>query len=202
MKLKVYDFDDTLAVSKGVIRLHRESGWKKVYNSEEFVSYTPLSGDLLCFSDLNHLTQVRLILNNWEEMVSDLSDHQTDVMIVTSRPPGAASAITKLLEYHGLLFPHVLSSPVSRVHALGSGNPKDKVLTIDRALQIRKYEYVRFVDDNPKMVEAVKSYFGDKLECEWDADHHSHDNITEQNLSPVLGDFLSDNYEVWQQKVR
>ena len=192
MKLKVYDFDDTLAVSSGIIKLHR-NGEERVYLSHEFVGYSPLSGDLLCFSDLNHLTSVRLVLPNWKELVRDSQCEDTDVLIVTSRPPGAASAIGKLLGHFGL--------SVDEIHAVGSGKPADKVSVIDRAMSRKDYTYARFIDDNPKMVEAVHSYLLGCKVCDWQSVHQPHELLTEDNLSENLGDFKSDAYEVWQQTV-
>jgi len=192
MKLKVYDFDDTLAVSSGIIKLHR-GGEERVYLSHEFVGYSPESGDTLCFSDLNHLTKVRLVLSNWREISEDHSCPNTDVLIVTSRPPGASSAIEKLLSKFGM--------SVEGVHAVGSGNPMDKVSVIDRAMSRRNYKYAKFIDDNPKMVKAVESFFHGCGVCDWSAVHHPHDLLTECNLSEELGDFKSDAYGMWRQTV-
>ena len=193
MRLKVYDFDDTLAVSSGFIKLHR-GGEERRYFSHEFVGYSPAPGDLFCFTDLNTLTRVRLILPNWEELVEDSKCGRTDVMIVTSRPPGASSAIRRMFGSLGV--------SVRGVHAVGSGNPADKVSVIRDTLSRGPYSYVKFIDDNPKMVRAVESYLSECGVKEWDTVHYPHEHLKDTNLSGELGDFESDSYQVWTQTVK
>lgn len=191
--LRVYDFDDTLAVSQGVIRLVR-GGKERVYKSHEFVSYEPLVGDELCFSDLNNLSRVRIIKSNWEKLLSESVCPLTNVAIVTSRPPGAASAIGKLLKSFGV-------GNVD-IRAIGSGKPKDKVEAIRSMVIPGRYRFLHFVDDNPTMVKAVEDYFSEVKPIGWTTTIQPHLPEEGDHLSHIIGDFLSDDYQLCRHLVR
>jgi hypothetical protein len=193
--LRMYDFDDTLAVSKGVIRLFRD-GEETVFLSHEYTKYRPVAGDELCFSDLNHLREVRLIRDRWSQFTHEAGQTDHEVRIITSRPPGAASAIRKLLGLMGVQGVGVM--------AIGS---MDKVGAVSSIVNSGRYKSAYFVDDNIRLVGEVKSYL-DSLSKET----HTIESVTTEvqphlpahgdHLSELMGDFMSDDYEVCRVKIR
>ncbi len=186
--LSVFDFDDTLAVSHGYIEVKKPDGTVKRYTSEEYVHYSPVSGDALHFSHLNDLHNPRLVTRVWGEFVSDVSHPDRDVVILTSRPRGASSSIRKLLHHMGV--------PVHMVEvmAIESGRPQDKARRIEEKILTGKYKQVRFIDDNHRNVEAVRELL-DAHEIVSASVHLPHSELTVENLSEVCGEhFPSDEW--------
>lgn len=181
-RLEVYDLDDTLIKSKGIIKLNR-GGNEVVYPTETFPNYTSEPGDLLDFTDLNDLSGVRLMLEYWDKMVKGSRSDDVDVLILTSRPPGAASAIGKLLAKFGI-------EGVS-IEALGSGKPTCKVNKIKSMVESNGYDSVFFVDDNPLNTESVS---------EWAKEAEVSVEVSETQeceTSYVVGNFESNDGGVW-----
>lgn len=149
-KLRVFDFDETLAVSEGSISIKKADGEKITINSVTFTHYTAQPGDEFDFSDFNDLNHPRIIKKNWERFRAAVADAGSDVAILTARPKGVESSINKFLASHGI--------EGVRVAALQSSNPFDKARWIDTAIEKGGYEDVEFVDDSRRNVAAVAQH--------------------------------------------
>ena len=187
--LSVFDFDDTIAVSHGHIEVVKPDGTSRRFTSEEYVHYPPMSGDVLHFSNLNDLHNPRLVLSVWEDFVSDVHNPDVDVVILTSRPRGASSAIKKLLFHMGI------PSQCVEVLAIASGKPQDKANRIEEKILTGLYTYIRFVDDNHKNVAAVKGTL-ENHNIHGESILLPHADLTSGNLGAICGEhFPSDEWE-------
>jgi len=149
-KLRVFDFDETLAVSEGSITVEKPDGQKITFDSATFAHFKPRDGDKLDFSEFNNISNPRKIKKNWDDFVKASEDSDTKVVILTARPKGSASAVSKYLESEGV--------KGTQVVALQSSDPYDKARWIDKAIEEGGYTDVEFVDDSSKNACAVAEH--------------------------------------------
>jgi hypothetical protein len=149
-KLCVFDFDETLAVSEGSISVVKPDGQRITFDSATFAHFKPESGDKLDFSAFNDVSNPRKIKKNWDEFVKASEDSDTKVVILTARPKGSASSVSKFLESEGVKGVQVV--------ALQSSDPYDKARWIDSAIEKGGYKDVEFTDDSNKNARAVAEH--------------------------------------------
>jgi hypothetical protein len=146
-RLKCFDFDDTLVSSEGLISVEHSNGEKITMDSATFAHFKPVEGDKLDFGAFNDVVKPRKIKKNFEKMraASKAGDR---VVILTARAPGASSSVEEFLASEGIHGVHVA--------ALGSSDPDDKALWIDRAIREHGYDDVEFYDDSKANALAVE----------------------------------------------
>ena len=84
-KLRVYDFDETLAKTKANVYV-RNGGQTKTLTPAEFAVYTPKSGDVFNFSEFNAIIKsASPIQSNVELLKQSASDPNTKTTILTAR---------------------------------------------------------------------------------------------------------------------
>jgi hypothetical protein len=146
-KLRIFDFDDTLAKVKANIYVRNEKTNKQiVLTPAEFALYTPVEGDKFNFSDFNKIIKTAVpIQKNINLLLKSARDLNHRVTILTAR---------------SLVYPvkHFLKKNFNvdvYVVAIGDGNPQKKADYIEK--QIRKgYTDIVFIDDSIKNVNAVE----------------------------------------------
>ena len=149
-KLRVFDFDETLAVSEGSITVEKSDGQKITFDSATFAHFKPRDGDKLDFTEFNNVNHPRKIKKNWDDFVKASDDPNTKVVILTARPKGSASAVSKYLESEGVKGTQVVD--------LQSSDPYDKARWIDKTIEEGGYTDVEFVDDSSKNARAVAEH--------------------------------------------
>lgn len=154
-RLRVFDMDDTLVSSDGVITVTKANGESVKMNSGTFAHYKPSHGDKLDFGGFNHITNPHIIKKNFERLKKAASSTSADAVILTARSKGSESAITKFLKREGI--------KNVKVVALASSDPNDKARWIDKAVQENGYKDVEFHDDSKANTKAVH---------DWGAKHH------------------------------
>lgn len=148
--LRVFDFDETLAVSRGVVQVTKADGEKVSLDMVTFAHYKPSPGDTLDFGEANHITHPRLIKKNWEAFKKDVADKGNVVVILTARPKGAVDPIKEFLAAKGIKNVDVV--------ALQSSDPYDKARWFDRQIEEHGYEDVEFTDDSVRNANAVREH--------------------------------------------
>jgi uncharacterized cupin superfamily protein len=187
-KLRVYDFDETLAVASGSITITHADGEKTTINSATFAYFKPSEGDKLDFGAFNDVNNPRKIKKNWEAFVRDTEDPDVDVVILTARPKGSASAVSKFLKSEGIKGVNVV--------ALQSSDPYDKARWIDKAIEDRGYRDVRFVDDSTKNANAVAEHGKRHSESgiQFESVHSPHPHSDDEFIGAALkGSWSSDD---------
>lgn len=149
-KLRVYDFDETLALAGGVITVRTKDGDTIEMDSNTFSNFRARDGDVLDFTEFNHINNPHKIKKNWQQFVKDTQDPDTDVAILTARAAGAESSLSDFLADEGV--------KGVTLKALGSSNPYDKARWMEAAIKEGGYEDVAFYDDSEKNYNAVTEY--------------------------------------------
>lgn len=150
-KLRVYDFDETLAKTKANVYV-RNGGQTKTLTPAEFAVYTPKSGDVFNFSEFNAIIKsASPIHSNVELLKQSASDPNTKTTILTARM--LAYPVKRYLKKEYGLDIYVV--------AVGDANPQKKADYIEKEIK-KGYIDIIFIDDsikNVKAVEALKSKY-------------------------------------------
>ena len=154
-KLRVFDFDDTLATTSARIILTLSDGSKIEQTPAQFAVYEPKPGELygpeafLQFRDVSDPREIKQVTNILRNVVA-AGNEDRKVAILTARPHGAGTGIAKFLNDIGV-------EPESvEIVTLESSLPEDKRRWIQDQIDQGATD-VEFFDDSPKNVEAVKS---------------------------------------------
>ena len=148
-KLRVFDFDDTLASTNGKIHTTFESGKKKSLTPAEYALYFPnrKKGDKFDYTDFQKLIEPKAIpkvVNIMKNMVKAAGERY--VMILTARR-GSYTPIKNFMKTLGLNV---------KVITLGSGDPQDKRDWIGKQIEKNNFDDVMFFDDSIKNIKAVE----------------------------------------------
>ena len=150
-KIRVFDFDDTLARSKNIV-IARKGGKEIKLNAEDFAKrglQLKEQGWEVDFSDFNKVTEgSRGPLFKVAERIRDARGNE-DLFVLTARAPESRDAIYEFLKAEGLEF--------KRENIIGLGNStgeaKANWLTEKAA---EGYNDFYFADDAPQNVKAVR----------------------------------------------
>lgn len=141
-KIRVFDFDDTLVHTDGMVRVTNGRKTRSI-SPAEYAVYTPKPGDVFDFDDFENVVNPRPI--GWiQGILKDLRKAGSDAEILTAR--GNYAPIKAYLRSIGVR--NVF------VNALGSSNPQDKAKHIETLIQ-QGYEFIEFFDDSPLNIAAV-----------------------------------------------
>ena len=148
-KLRVFDFDDTLASTNSKIKATFANGKKKSLTPAEYALYYPSrkEGDKFDYSDFQKLIEPKAIpkvVNIMKNMVKDAGERY--VMVLTARG-GSYKPIKDFMKTLGLNV---------KVITLGSGDPWDKRDWIGRQIEKNKFDDIEFFDDSRKNIKAIE----------------------------------------------
>ena len=156
-KLRIFDFDDTLAKVKA--NIHVRNGSKSfTLTPAQFALYEPKAGDVFNFKEFDTIIKnATPIKKNIELLTTAAKSPNAKTTILTARMLGYP--VKRYLKKNFNLDIYVV--------ALGDGNPLKKSNYIEKQIQ-KGYDDIVFIDDsikNVKAVEALKAKYPDvKLE--------------------------------------
>ena len=150
-KLRVFDFDDTLAYTDSKILLRKADGTTLEQTPGEWAVYEPQEGDEFDFSqfqgELINPREMKAYTDILRNVLGAGSEGRKTV-ILTARTEGAAQGITNFLEDIGI-------DPTSlELVTLGSSDPQDKARWIEQRIG-EGYDDILFFDDSSKNINAV-----------------------------------------------
>ena len=147
-RLRVFDFDDTLAKMNATIYVKHPDGSSSELNPAQFAVYEPQPGDDFDFSEFDRIIKsANPIQKNVDALKRAMQDAGAKTTILTARR--VAYPVKRYLEReHGIKNIYVV--------ALGSSDPMDKARWIEKQIQ-KGYDDIEFIDDSPKNVKAVDS---------------------------------------------
>ncbi len=155
-KLRVFDFDDTLATTTSKVKLTQADGSKRNLTPDEFATYELQPGEsydeetaFIEFADVRDGEEIRQIANILRNVV-DAGTEGRKIAILTARSAEAQQPIANFLEEIG-----VDSSKVE-IMTLSSTDPQDKKDWIKREIQAGADD-IEFFDDSQDNVAAVES---------------------------------------------
>jgi len=150
-KLRVFDFDDTLAQTDSMIVLRKADGTTVEQSPGEWAVYTPQDGDEFNFSRFEgELINPREI-KNYTKVLRNVLGAGPDgrkTVILTARAPAAQQGIANFLEDIGI------NPAALDLVTLGSSDPQDKARWIEKRIA-EGYDDILFLDDSSKNVDAV-----------------------------------------------
>jgi len=166
-KLRVFDFDDTLALTKSYIYVTDKNGNKKKLTPGQYAMYNERPGDQFNFKDFQSVkepTELKKVTAVLKRILQKNSDG--GVYILTARPQSVESHIQQYLKDIGI-------NQRIPVVGLESNNPKSKADWIENQIEKNKFDDVYFADDSIKNVNAVKSMLRTK-NVKWRVQHIKH----------------------------
>ena len=143
-KLRIFDFDDTLAKVKATIYV--KNGSKEfTLTPAEFAVYSPKQGDVFNFREFNAIIKTAApIKSNIELLKKAASSYGTKTTILTARMMGYPVKRYLKVKYNLDVY----------VVALGDANPQKKADWIEGQI-LKGYNDILFVDDSIKNIQAV-----------------------------------------------
>ena len=154
-KLRVFDFDDTLAVTDGKIYVTHITGERVVMDPAEYAVYEPQPGDDFDFSDFDSVinpVEIKEISRIMKRVVDaeEADGNGRKVAILTARAAPARESITNFIE-------NFLGIPAEKFEliTLGDSDPYEKKKWIKDQIDLFDIRDVLFFDDSPKNISAV-----------------------------------------------
>ena len=151
-KIRVFDFDDTLATTKSNVLYEMPDGETGSLTATEFAKKAgemEAQGAEWDFSEFSKVMKgAKGPLLDVAKFINDAKGER-DVFVLTARPADAAGPIKEFLDSMGL------SIPLENITGLGDGTPEAKARwMVDKAAE--GYNDFYFADDASKNVKAVK----------------------------------------------
>jgi SAM-dependent methyltransferase len=147
-KLRVFDFDDTLAQTGSKVWVIRPDGSRKSLLPGEFAVYQPTPDEQFDFTEFGQLIEPKAYV--WTgRVLKNIYDKYgpSGVVILTARH--ATAPIHQFLHQAGFDGIEVI--------ALGTSNPQAKANWIDARIVRDDLHLIEFFDDSSKNVEAVRA---------------------------------------------
>lgn len=146
-KLRVFDFDDTLAKSDSNVHIIHKTGKVSILTPGQFATYKPKPGDEMDFAEFNKLLKnPKPIQHNIDLLRKMLQNPQKKVTVLTAR--SIAYPIRRFFKQEYNLDVYVV--------ALGDSNPLKKADWIESHIQ-KGYTDIAFMDDSIKNISAVNN---------------------------------------------
>jgi phosphoglycolate phosphatase-like HAD superfamily hydrolase len=157
-KLRVFDFDGTLATSKSKVCLTKADGSKAMLDPHTFANYELQSGEEYgpdAFEEFDTLIDPQPVDEIINIMRAVIEKERNDpegrkIAILTARTPTSKDAIKDFLEEHGLDM-----SMVAFV-ALADGDPNLKRAWIENEIRQGGFTDIEFFDDAESNIKAVE----------------------------------------------
>lgn len=149
-KLRVFDFDDTVATTKSkVILKNKKTGKTKKITPAQYATYKPTRHEERDFSEFDAVIKPKRV-KEIHNIIKKLAKKKRSFMILTARGNKAKKPIRDYLKKHGLYHPDRV-----RISTVGSSDPEAKSKKIEKHLNTGKYTHLEFFDDSGPNVEAV-----------------------------------------------
>ena len=151
-KLRVFDFDDTIAKSDSNIHITTGTGEKIKMTTDEYATHKMNPDYKYDFSEFDNVINPREIkqITNIVRNALNAGTEGREIAILTARDPAAEKPIKDYLESIGL------DTSKITFELLGSSDPADKAAWIANRIENGATD-VLFFDDSGKNVEAVEA---------------------------------------------
>lgn len=147
--LRIFDFDGTIVETKSHVYVTHKDDKVSKLTPVEYAKYVPKKNDTFDFSEFETLKnpiELKQMTDILRKMIRSNKDN--GIFILTSR--GNPTPVVKYLRDIG-----IKNKSVSVV-ALGSSNPRDKVMWIQDKIEKEDFKEVYFADDSEENINAVR----------------------------------------------
>ena len=145
MKIRIFDFDDTLFATRNTVSVTDSKGQKRVLSSHDFALYKIRQGDILDFSSFEKVVgpkKIKPIFRVFDRIYK--RDNDRLIVILTAR--AATEGIVNLLK--GLGYRN------ATVVGVASPDPVAKANYVKNKIE-EGYDDIQFFDDSSKNIEAI-----------------------------------------------
>lgn len=185
--LFAFDLDDTLIKTKANIIVYNGEETRTL-TPAEYAIYEPQPGDEFDYSQFQGIKDPVIIKDTFELFSKILKTSKmlsnAKTIILTARTPSITSDLQKFLEKYNL--------PDVQLYAVGSSDPNKKADVIQDYID-KGFNSIRFYDDSPKNITAVKALEKTNPEVQIQAKLMKHD------LTEVIRK-VGDEYAVYPKK--
>jgi hypothetical protein len=145
-QLRIFDFDDTLALTQSKVTISHADGTKSILGTGEYAVYNRKKGDKFDFCQFDNLDNPKMIKWTARILKKIFTKHGKECcVILTARHNG--EPIREFL--------HAAGFDGIEVVALASGDPQAKADWIHHAIVQRGLEFIEFFDDSHRNISAV-----------------------------------------------
>lgn len=157
-KLRVYDFDGTLAHTKSHIHIEKVDGSKLRLNPIEYSNYIIDEGDSINFDEFDDVlypVEIQSVTRRLKDLQSD-----EDIFIVTARREASVEPIRTFLKSIGI-------ETYIPIAALDTSDVTAKARWIAEKIEKEGYDDIFFIDDSERTIKAVTDMLSSKLNIKW-----------------------------------
>jgi len=166
-KLRVFDFDETLALTKSFIYVKLPNGKEKKLTPGQYAVYQEKPGEEYDFRDFYSVqepTELKRITKVLKRIIG--KNRGDGVYILTARPQAVEKHVQQYLKDIGI-------NQRIPVVGLQSNDPKSKSDWVEKKIDSEGYDDVYFADDSIKNVNQMKKMLRGK-DIKWRVQHIKH----------------------------
>jgi len=166
-KLRVFDFDETLALTKSFIYVKLPNGTEKKLTPGQYAVYKEKPGEEYDFRDFYSVQEPQELKRITKVLKRIIGKNGGDgVYILTARPQAVEKHVQQYLKDIGI-------NQRIPVVGLQSNDPKSKSDWVEKKIDSEGYDDVYFADDSIKNVNQMKSMLRRK-DVRWRVQHIKH----------------------------
>jgi hypothetical protein len=166
-KLRVFDFDETLALTKSFIYVKLPNGKEKKLTPGQYAVYKEKPGEEYDFRDFYSVQEPQELKRITKVLKRIIGKNGGDgVYILTARPQAVEKHVQQYLKDIGI-------NQRIPVVGLQSNDPKSKSDWVEKKIDSEGYDDVYFADDSIKNVNQMKSMLR-KKDVRWRVQHIKH----------------------------
>ena len=166
-KLRVFDFDETLALTKSFIYVKLPNGKEKKLTPGQYAVYKEKPGEEYDFRDFYSVQEPQELKRITKVLKRIIGKNGGDgVYILTARPQAVERHVQQYLKDIGI-------NQRIPVVGLQSNDPKSKSDWVEKKIDSEGYDDVYFADDSIKNVNQMKSMLRGK-DVKWRVQHIKH----------------------------
>ena len=166
-KLRVFDFDETLALTKSFIYVKLPNGTEKKLTPGQYAVYKEKPGEEYDFRDFYSVQEPQELKRITKVLKRIIGKNGGDgVYILTARPQAVEKHVQQYLKDIGI-------NQRIPVVGLQSNDPKSKSDWVEKKIDSEGYDDVYFADDSIKNVNQMKSMLRGK-DVRWRVQHIKH----------------------------
>jgi len=166
-KLRVFDFDETLALTKSFIYVKLPNGKEKKLTPGQYAVYKEKPGEEYDFRDFYSVQEPQELKRITKVLKRIIGKNGGDgVYILTARPQAVEKHVQQYLKDIGI-------NQRIPVVGLQSNDPKSKSDWVEKKIDSEGYDDVYFADDSIKNVNQMKSMLRRK-DVRWRVQHIKH----------------------------
>jgi len=166
-KLRVFDFDETLAFTKSFIYVKLPNGKEKKLTPGQYAVYKEKPGEEYDFRDFYSVQEPQELKRITKVLKRIIGKNGGDgVYILTARPQAVEKHVQQYLKDIGI-------NQRIPVVGLQSNDPKSKSDWVEKKIDSEGYDDVYFADDSIKNVNQMKSMLRRK-DVRWRVQHIKH----------------------------